>query len=130
MIGNASDPLLGWTTTTEGKPFNWRQVRNWKGAVDATQLDADGLKDYGKLCSWTLAKAHAQQREQDHTAVVQAITWPRLPQFLGGRGAAGGIATINSVGNIGGFMAPVGWADCCCCQMAIRWPWAAWQQSC
>jgi ACS family tartrate transporter-like MFS transporter len=34
--------------------------------------------------------------------------WAIPPQFLGGRGAAGGIATINSVGNIGGFMAPFG----------------------
>jgi MFS transporter, ACS family, tartrate transporter len=32
--------------------------------------------------------------------------WAMPPQFLGGRGAAGGIATINSVGNIGGFLAP------------------------
>ena len=32
--------------------------------------------------------------------------WAIPPQFLGGRGAAGGIATINSVGNIGGFLAP------------------------
>jgi ACS family tartrate transporter-like MFS transporter len=32
--------------------------------------------------------------------------WAIPPQFLGGRAAAGGIATINSVGNIGGFLAP------------------------
>lgn len=32
--------------------------------------------------------------------------WSIPLQFLGGRAAAGGIATINSVGNIGGFLAP------------------------
>ena len=33
--------------------------------------------------------------------------WSMPLQFLGGRAAAGGIATINSVGNIGGFLAPI-----------------------
>ena len=32
--------------------------------------------------------------------------WAIPPQFLAGQGAAGGIAAINSVGNIGGFLAP------------------------
>ena len=34
--------------------------------------------------------------------------WAIPPLFLGGRAAAGGIAWINSVGNIGGFLAPIG----------------------
>ena len=33
--------------------------------------------------------------------------WAIPTQFLGGRAAAGGIAWINSVGNIGGFLAPI-----------------------
>ncbi|MFZ9463405.1 MAG: hypothetical protein ACO262_07330, partial [Vulcanococcus sp.] len=33
--------------------------------------------------------------------------WSMPLQFLGGDAAAGGIATINSVGNIGGFLAPI-----------------------
>ena len=33
--------------------------------------------------------------------------WAMPSQFLGGRAAAGGIAWINSVGNIGGFLAPI-----------------------
>ena len=33
--------------------------------------------------------------------------WTIPSQFLGGRAAAGGIAWINSVGNIGGFFAPI-----------------------
>jgi ACS family tartrate transporter-like MFS transporter len=33
--------------------------------------------------------------------------WAIPSQFLGGRAAAGGIAWINSVGNIGGFLAPI-----------------------
>jgi len=34
--------------------------------------------------------------------------WSMPPLFLGGRAAAGGIAWINAVGNIGGFLAPIG----------------------
>ena len=37
-----------------------RQLRDWKGSVDVACLDADGLSDYGRLCGWTLAKAHAR----------------------------------------------------------------------
>jgi len=38
--------------------------------------------------------------------------WAIPPQFLKGRGAAAGIAAINAVGNLGGFIGPyaVGWA--------------------
>lgn len=38
----------------------WRHFRDWKGSVELTRLDARGLKDYGALCGWTLAKAHAR----------------------------------------------------------------------
>ena len=38
--------------------------------------------------------------------------WAMPPQFLSGTGAAAGIAAINAVGNLGGFIGPyaVGWA--------------------
>jgi MFS transporter, ACS family, tartrate transporter len=38
--------------------------------------------------------------------------WAMPPQFLSGSGAAAGIAAINAVGNLGGFIGPyaVGWA--------------------
>lgn len=38
--------------------------------------------------------------------------WAMPPQFLSGCGAAAGIAAINAVGNLGGFIGPyaVGWA--------------------
>jgi len=37
--------------------------------------------------------------------------WPLPSEFLSGRGAAGGIALVNSIGNLGGFAGPyaVGW---------------------
>ncbi len=38
-------------------------------------------------------------------------TWPLPTAFLRGTGAAGGIALINAVGNLGGFVGPyvMGW---------------------
>jgi len=76
LMQTASDAFLGWMTTPEGEPFYWRQFRNWKGSVDVTQLDAEGLKDYAKLCAWTLAKAHA--RSGDRRAITACIGEPRI----------------------------------------------------
>ena len=60
LMQTASDAFLGWTTNPSGDHFYWRQLRDWKGSVDVSCLDATALKDYGKLCAWTLAKAHAR----------------------------------------------------------------------
>lgn len=76
LMQTASDAFLGWMTTPEGEPFYWRQFRNWKGSVDVTQLDAEGLKEYAKLCAWTLAKAHA--RSGDRRAITACIGEPRI----------------------------------------------------
>lgn len=76
LMQTASDAFLGWMITPEGKPYYWRQFRNWKGSVDVTQLDAEGLKEYAKLCGWTLAKAHA--RSGDRRAITACIGEPRV----------------------------------------------------
>ncbi len=54
-----SDPFLGWTATEEGA-FYWRQFRDMKGSIDATQLSARELRRYGRLCARLLARAHSQ----------------------------------------------------------------------
>ena len=54
------------------------------------------------------------------------VFWTLPTAFLTGAAAAGGIAMINSVGNIGGFLGPVFWevSDC------GRWPeFCLWEQS-
>jgi len=38
--------------------------------------------------------------------VAQPVFWTLPTTLLGGAGAAGGIALINSIGNMGGFFAP------------------------
>lgn len=60
LMPTASDAFLGWTTNPSSDHFHWRQLRDWKGSVDVSGLDANALNDYGKLCAWTLAKAHAR----------------------------------------------------------------------
>jgi hypothetical protein len=75
----ASDAFLGWTTTPEGTHLYWRHFRDWKGSVDVNELDVDGLKDYGKLCAWTLAKAHARSgdRKKIHAVIHDAKLFAR-----------------------------------------------------
>ncbi len=79
LMQTASDALLGWSTTPEGTPLYWRSFRDWKGSVDVTQLDAEGLKDYGKLCAATLAKAHARSgdRKRIHAVIHDAELFSR-----------------------------------------------------
>jgi hypothetical protein len=48
-----------------------RQFRDWKGSVNVEELDAEALSDYGRLCGWTLAKAHA--RSGDRQAIAARI---------------------------------------------------------
>ena len=71
LMQTASDPFLGWTSTLAGHHYYWRQFRDWKLSVDVSLLDAEGLTEYGRLCAWTLAKAHA--RSGDREAICAAI---------------------------------------------------------
>jgi uncharacterized protein (DUF2252 family) len=71
LMQTASDPFLGWTSTPAGNHYYWRHFRDWKLSVDVSVLDAEGLTDYGRLCAWTLAKAHA--RSGDREAICAAI---------------------------------------------------------
>ncbi|WP_328856294.1 DUF2252 domain-containing protein [Williamsia herbipolensis] len=54
-----SDPFLGWTASREGA-FYWRQFRDMKGSIDATDLKARELRRYSELCARLLARSHSQ----------------------------------------------------------------------
>jgi len=75
LLQTASDAFLGWGTNPAGDHIYMRHFRDWKASVDVSQLDADGLKDYGQLCGWTLAKAHA--RGGDRRAIAVHIDEPK-----------------------------------------------------
>ena len=70
------------------RDFYVRQLRDWKGSVDVGSMSRRDMADYGRLCGWTLARAHARTGAViDRTfraaeRVEQAILDKRDMQFL------------------------------------------------
>jgi|Wag4MinimDraft_19_1082662.scaffolds.fasta_scaffold01843_6 hypothetical protein len=60
LMQTHSDPFLGWATSPKGEDLIWRHFRDWKGSVKLEALGRNGLTEYGRLCAWVLAKAHAR----------------------------------------------------------------------
>jgi uncharacterized protein (DUF2252 family) len=73
LMQASSDVFLGWQRTEaglDGRPrdFYVRQLRDWKFSVDIDNILASGMRMYGELCGWTLARAHA--RSGDRIAIA------------------------------------------------------------
>ena len=73
LMQAASDIFLGWQRNEaglDGKPrdFYVRQLRDWKFSIDIETMVPSGLRMYGALCGWTLARAHA--RSGDRIAIA------------------------------------------------------------
>jgi hypothetical protein len=68
----ASDLLLGWeridTIDGQQRDFYIRQLWDSKGSAEVEVLDPAGLEAYGRICGWTLARAHA--RSGDRIAIA------------------------------------------------------------
>ncbi len=60
LMQSASDIFLGWLTNAKGADMYMRQLRDAKISAVVEDMDADLLRDCGKLCAWALAKAHAR----------------------------------------------------------------------
>jgi uncharacterized protein (DUF2252 family) len=60
LMQSASDIFLGWSTGVNGGDFYVRQLRDVKLSAIIEDWDVDTLQEYGKLCGWALAKAHAR----------------------------------------------------------------------
>jgi uncharacterized protein (DUF2252 family) len=57
----ASDIFLGWTVGLDpNRHFYWRQLRDMKGSAEVESMIPTGLRVYGDICGWTLARAHAR----------------------------------------------------------------------
>jgi uncharacterized protein (DUF2252 family) len=72
LMQASSDIFLGWDQV-EGidgvqRDFYIRQLRDWKGSVDTDQMTPQSMAVYGRLCGWTLARAHA--RSGDRIAIA------------------------------------------------------------
>jgi uncharacterized protein (DUF2252 family) len=76
LMQASSDIFLGWQRTEAGvdgppRDFYVRQLRDWKFSVDITALAPGGMRLYGELCGWTLARAHA--RSGDRVAIASYL---------------------------------------------------------
>ncbi|GIF40307.1 DUF2252 domain-containing protein [Actinoplanes xinjiangensis] len=64
ILQATSDIFLGWHSAEgidgQARDFYVRQLRDWKGGADVASMDPEGLLTYGRLCGWTLARAHAR----------------------------------------------------------------------
>jgi uncharacterized protein (DUF2252 family) len=74
LMQSASDIFLGW------ERFDWRgserdyyvrQLRDWKGSADIDAMTVAGMRLWGEMCGWTLARAHA--RSGDRIAVASYL---------------------------------------------------------
>jgi uncharacterized protein (DUF2252 family) len=74
LMQTASDIFLGW------ERFDWRgserdyyvrQLRDWKGSADIDAMTPAGMRLWGEMCGWTLARAHA--RSGDRIAIASYL---------------------------------------------------------
>jgi uncharacterized protein (DUF2252 family) len=73
LMQASSDIFLGWQRTEAGldgqaRDFYVRQLRDWKFSLDTEAMVPRGMRLYGELCAWTLARAHA--RSGDRIAIA------------------------------------------------------------
>ena len=73
LMQAVSDIFLGWVRVPAGldgkqRDFYGRQLRDWKGSAEIEQMVPKGMAKYGRLCGWTLARAHA--RSGDRVAIA------------------------------------------------------------
>jgi uncharacterized protein (DUF2252 family) len=113
LMQASSDIFLGWHRVAAGldgkqRDFYVRQLRDWKFSLDVDAMVPGGMRMYGELCGWTLARAHARsgdaiaiaaylggsdvfdqaiaqfaaayadQNERDHDAVLEAVKAGRI----------------------------------------------------
>jgi uncharacterized protein (DUF2252 family) len=76
LMQATSDIFLGWVHVKAGmdgvaRDFYARQLKDWKGSVEIDQMIPDGMVVYGRLCGWTLARAHA--RSGDRIAIASYL---------------------------------------------------------
>jgi len=73
LMQAVSDIFLGWQRAAfpgRGSPgyYYLRQLRDWKYSADIEDMNAAAMTGYGRLCGWTLARAHA--RTGDRIAIA------------------------------------------------------------
>ncbi len=112
LMQSSSDIFLGWASGKQGHDFYVRQLRDMKFSLPVEGFTAVQLKRYAEVCGWALARAHAKagdaatisgylgkadnfdealgdfavayadQTEQDHAALVEAVNSGRLQALV------------------------------------------------
>jgi hypothetical protein len=74
LMQAASDLFLGWTDNADGQNRHYyvRQLRDRKLSADVGAMTPEQLVEYGMVCGWTLARAHAKTADS-----------PRIAGYLG-----------------------------------------------
>ena len=117
LMQAVSDIFLGWQSVTpagrRSSHYYFRQLRDWKYSADIESMNAATMTGYGRMCGWTLARAHArsgdriaiaaylgkgavfdrallefshayaEQNERDYTALTQAVDSGRIEAQTG-----------------------------------------------
>jgi hypothetical protein len=73
LMQAVSDIFLGWQRAPlpgrgSAGYYYFRQLRDWKYSADIEDMNAAAMTGYGRLCGWTLARAHA--RTGDRIAIA------------------------------------------------------------
>ncbi len=76
LMQAASDIFLGWLHVDAGidgvaRDFYVRQLKDWKTSAAIEAMTPRGMAAYGRLCGWTLARAHA--RSGDRIAIASYL---------------------------------------------------------
>jgi uncharacterized protein (DUF2252 family) len=76
LMQAVSDIFLGWVRVPSGidgdnRDFYARQLKDWKASAEIERMSAKGMEEYGRLCGWTLARAHA--RTGDRIAIASYL---------------------------------------------------------
>jgi uncharacterized protein (DUF2252 family) len=66
LMQASSDIFLGWLRAD--RDHYVRQLKDWKLSADIERMRPDGMTVYGRMCGWTLARAHA--RTGDRVAIA------------------------------------------------------------
>ena len=81
LMQAVSDIFLGWVRVQgmdgRQRDFYVRQLRDWKGSAEVETMVPAGMRAYGELCGWTLARAHARSGD----AVAMAAYLGGGPSF-------------------------------------------------
>jgi uncharacterized protein (DUF2252 family) len=76
LMQASGDIFLGWQRAEAGldgkqRDFYVRQLRDWKYSIAVEDLVPRGMRIYGELCGWALARAHA--RSGDRIAIASYL---------------------------------------------------------